>query len=238
MTVLFGMGRQAACWMEAWDRVAVRAASHGTSEAGCCTPNAFLAACWCGCSVLLMPVPALAKPALMPWPACPPPADPSPRVRGMVEGLLLRCLAGRRLLAGNLVALPLFGQHAVFAVEHVALASSGTAPPAAAASEAAAGQAQSEPGSQAGVPAVPPPVTADTAVRLLAEGEAPPVAGQQPQERDWPAAAAAAAAEALGCGPEDAGAVAAARAVSVGLASRNITFDQLGGTDKQVGQAA
>ncbi|PRW20261.1 Spermatogenesis-associated [Chlorella sorokiniana] len=168
--------------------------------------------------------------------------DPSPRVRGMVEGLLLRCLAGRRLLPGNLVALPLFGQHALFVVEHVALASGG-APPSKPASEAAPEQQPTpapaleqpgrEPVSQAAAAAVPPPVTADTSVRLLAQGEAPPAPGLQPQARDWVAAATAAAAEALGCGPEDAGPVAAARAVSAGLASRGITYDQLGGADKQ-----
>lgn len=152
----------------------------------------------------------------------------------MVEGLLLRCLAGRRLLPGNLVVLPLFGEHAVFAVEHVALAGSG-GPASQAASGAAVAQPASQPDGQAVVPAVPPPVTAETSVRLLMEGEAPPACGLQPQSRDWPVEAAAAAAEALGCGLEDAGAVAAARAVGAGLASRGITFGQLGGTDKQVG---
>lgn len=154
----------------------------------------------------------------------------------MVEGLLLRCLAGRRLLPGNLVVLPLFGEHAVFAVEHVALAGSG-GPASQAASGAAVAQPASQPDGQAVVPAVPPPVTAETSVRLLMEGEAPPACGlqPQPQSRDWPVEAAAAAAEALGCGLEDAGAVAAARAVGAGLASRGITFGQLGGTDKQVG---
>lgn len=149
----------------------------------------------------------------------------------MVEGLLLRCLAGRRLLAGNLVALPLFGLQAVFAVERVALGGSSGTPPGDAASESAAAEA----GPQSSSQAVPPPVTADTAVRVLAEGEAAPASGGQSEARDWAGEAAAAAAEALGCGPEDAGAVAAARAVAAGLSSRGITFEQLGGTIKQVG---
>ena len=165
-------------------------------------------------------------------PASPPfTADASPRVRAMVEALLLRCLAGRQLLPGNVAALPLFGQHAMLVVEHVALASgSGSGVPSAAGADAATAEAAD------GQPhtGVVPHVTADTAVRLLLEGEAPPGAGTQPQQHDWPAAAAAAAAEALGCSPEDAGALAAARALAAGLASRGITFDQLGGAAQQV----
>lgn len=166
--------------------------------------------------------------------ACTPPADPSPRVRGMVEALLLRQLAGRRLLPGNVVALPMFGQQALFAVEQV---------------DTAAGQASGQPaGDQAaaaGGPSarvLPPPVGASTVVHLLLGSEAAPKpTAVSPQlmssdrNEDWPALAAEAAARALGCSPEDPGPVAARRAAAAGLASRGITFGDLGGTVLQVG---
>lgn len=155
-----------------------------------------------------------------------PPADPSPRVRGLVEALLLRQLAGRRLLPGNLVGLPMFGQQALFVVEGMACAA-GRAQDGAAVTQAAAAD-----GPSAAI--LPPPVGASTAVHLLLGSEAAPdpaPAGQPtPQQlEDWPAQAAAAAAEALGCSLEDAGPMAARRAAAAGQASRAITFDDLGG---------
>ena len=45
-----------------------------------------------------------------------------PRLKGLLEGLLLRALCGRRLLRGNFVSVPLLGQLAVFFVERVDLA--------------------------------------------------------------------------------------------------------------------
>lgn len=168
-----------------------------------------------------------------------PAADPSARVRHMVEALLLRQLGGRRLLAGNLVALPLLGQQALFAVEHV-VASPGPVgrqdgDDASCSSDAAAAPAPAPASSQQS--AAPPPVTAATMVRLLLPGEAAPSAtsGEHQQaDQDWPTLAAAAAAEALGCSPEDAGPQAARRAVMAGQASRSISFDQLGGNAKAV----
>ncbi|KAL4451363.1 hypothetical protein ABPG77_009435 [Micractinium sp. CCAP 211/92] len=152
--------------------------------------------------------------------------DPSPRVRGLVEALLLRQLAGRRLLPGNLVGLPMFGQQALFVVEGMACAA-GRAQDGAAVTQAAAAD-----GPSAAI--LPPPVGASTAVHLLLGSEAAPdpaPAGQPtPQQlEDWPAQAAAAAAEALGCSLEDAGPMAARRAAAAGQASRAITFDDLGG---------
>ena len=149
------------------------------------------------------------------------PADPSPRVRQMVEALLLRHLAGCRLLAGNLVALPIFRQQALFAVEHVL-------------TEAAAAEPAAEAG---GGVQLPPPITASSQVHVLLEGEEVPHTGQSDKRQDLPSLAAAAAASALGCSPDDAGAQAARRAAAAGLASRGITFAQLGGAVKQVRHA-
>lgn len=140
----------------------------------------------------------------------------------MVEALLLRQLVGRRLLSGNLVVLPVSGQQVAFVVENVVAEAVGTAVEAA---------------GSTGVPApVPPLITAATKVSVLVGSEAIPeaAAGQQ-QQRDLVAAAAAAASEALGCSLEDAGPLAASRAAATGIASRNITFDQLGGATRQVG---
>lgn len=160
------------------------------------------------------------------------PADPSPRVSGMVEALLLRQLAGRRLLPGNLAALPVFGQHALFVVEQVA-STAGRA-------EGAAMNAQAAATAGPSTLSLPPRVGASTAVHLLLGSEAAPepaAGGHQPltsqQPEDWPALATAAAAEAHGCSPEDAGPVAAGRAAAAGQASRAITFDDLGGAALQ-----
>lgn len=157
----------------------------------------------------------------------------------MVEALLLRQLGGRSLLAGNLVALPVFGQRAVFAVEHVALRQRSSSAEVAAQSAVAAAEAagSSKRAGDSAQAAVLPPVTAATIVRLLLEGEAAPDAAtgqQQQQQQDWAGLATAEAAEALGCSIEDAGPLAARRAVMAGLNSRGITFDQLGGAAKQV----
>lgn len=158
--------------------------------------------------------------------------DPSARVRQMVEALLLRQLAGRRLLTGNLVPLPVFGQHALFMVEAVDTGASATA-------------AEATPNKQASIE-LPPPVMPSTSVRLLLgndmlEGEAGQQGGQPQgalsQGEEWPALAVVAAAEALGCLPEDAGPVAAQRAAAAGLASRGITFDDLGGANMQASVA-
>lgn len=148
----------------------------------------------------------------------------------MVEALLLRQLAGRRLLAGNLVALPLFGQQAVFAVERVVAHAAATTV-AGGVRDAAAGEQL--PAEAAGSLAQPR-VTSNTLVRLLRAGDAAADQGQA-QQQDWPALAAAAAADVLGCLPGDAGPLAARRAIAGGLSSRGITFDQLGGAAAQVG---
>lgn len=159
--------------------------------------------------------------------------DPSPRVQRMVEALLLRQLAGRRLLPGNLAVLPVFDQPALFVVEAVAAAAVGE--DAAAVATATAGSRKGQ-----GTALLPPRVTASTAVHLLLGEETAPEAAQpgqhpqqQQQEEDVPALAAAAAAEALGCSLDDAGPTAARRAASAGLASRGVTFDDLGGATTQ-----
>lgn len=149
-----------------------------------------------------------------------PPADPSPRVRSTLEALLLRQLAGRRLLPGNLLALPLYGQQAVFVVERVVL-------------QEASGSGSSS--AAAAGPGAVPRVTGRTAVRLLVAQESPDGLPSQQGQQDWAALAAAAAAESLGCSPDDAGPQAARRAAAAGLGSRGITFAQLGGAAKQVG---
>ena len=133
------------------------------------------------------------------------------RVQRTVESLLLRHLAGRHLLPGNLVVLPVFGQHAVFVVDQVE-----TIP------------------TSADLLATLLPVTAGTQVHLLLGGNAAAPGNRQLHAVDLPGAAAAAAAAALTCAEDDAGALAAARAAAAGLASKGITFDQLGGAFKQV----
>lgn len=142
----------------------------------------------------------------------------------MAEALLLRQLAGRRLLPGNLVTLPLFGQQAVFVVEHTVRATPAAAP---AQDGSAAGHAMA-------LPTLP--VTAATKVCLLLGDEAAPdpLHDSEEQQEDWAAKAAAAAAEALGCTLEDVGALAAYRAAEAGMVSGGVTFDELGGAAQQV----
>ena len=156
-------------------------------------------------------------------------AEPSPRARQMVEALLLRQLVGRRMLPGNVAALPIFGQQALFVVAQVACSGSSTrtVPTALALQATAEGSAVE----------LTPLVTAATSICLLLDGETIPDS-QQPEEQaswqDLPTLAAAAAADALGCSQEDAGAVAARRAAAAGQASKGITFQQLGGVTSQV----
>ena len=143
-------------------------------------------------------------------------AEPAPRVRRLVEALLLRQMAGRSFLPGNLVALTVLGQRAVFVVRQLSLEGSSAPSPVAA--------------------AAPLLVTATTGVSLLLAAEAVPSASAagQHEQMDWAAAAAGAAAKALGCSLEDAAARAAHRAAAAGMSGRRIEFEQLGGIGRQV----
>lgn len=134
-----------------------------------------------------------------------------PRLRALVEALLLRALRGRRLLPGNFVSAPVLGQQAVLWVERVdapaapsSSGSEGAAPGEVAGSSAAAGAHGSS--LQAA-----PLVTLHWRVHLLGpEEEELPAAdaalggGAQQQgaaaSADYAQAAAAAAAEVVGGG--------------------------------------
>lgn len=149
-------------------------------------------------------------------------AEHSARPRQMLEALLLRQLAGRRLLAGNIVGLPLFGQLALFVVECVLPAGN------------AAGTVQASEALPAGA-RWPAAVAATSRVSLLLGKEAPPGELQEGgAQEDMAAKAAALAAEALGCTLDDAGALAARHAAAAGMASRRIQFEELGGVARHV----
>ncbi len=130
------------------------------------------------------------------------------RTRAAVAALLARGLAGQEVLAGNLAAVPVFGGTALFEIERA-------------------------PGRP---PWAPARVGADTAVHLLAPGEAAPTGGAHDAASSSAGtvrAAAAAAAAAVGGGADGPAARAAAAAATAGARATGAAFASLGGAAAQ-----
>ncbi|GAB4820356.1 hypothetical protein N2152v2_007402, partial [Parachlorella kessleri] len=167
-----------------------------------------------------------------------------PRLRQLVEALLLRTLCGRRLLAGNLVEAPILGQQAVFLVERIDLAPAAGGMPDPGAGHVAAAR-DTEPSQFSTAEALhsngvlpTAPVALDCQVHLLAPGEEAPESDGSEQAAPgrtgasrYADEAAQAAAASVGGGAEGPAALAASRAAAAGFSSGGMEFGLLGGAE-------